>query len=250
MTTPSGKPPLEQLQQAQRERDELRRAVAAETAARRSDRAAARQSIDRAQDLDAELFRMRDQLKLARMEAEETYALVLNRERQLRALGEQREVELGELAQARVRCETSSAQLGQALALQQQHATHWQAELDQARQEATRSQAGLDQARHAHQQEAIRRQAELDQARHAHQQDSIDRARRTQVELDRARTHADASARILAQVLSSRSWRLTRVLRQIVEGVRGRRWVEPRPPSPDSAIGPGPRRDDHQERND
>ena len=237
MTTPSGKPPLEQqLQQAQRERDELRRAVAAETAARRSDRAAARQSIDRAQDLDAELFRMRDQLKLARMEADETYALVLNRERQLRALGEQREVELGELAQARGQCGAASAQLDQALALQQQHATHWQAELDQTR--------------YAHQQEATRRQAELDQARHAHQQDSIDRARRAQVELDRARTHADASARMLAQLLSSRSWRLTRVLRQIVEGVRGRRWVEPRPPSPDSAIGPGPGRDGQLEPND
>lgn len=212
-----------QLQDAQSESHELRLACAAAEAARQSDRAAARESVDRAQDLDAALFRLRDQLKIAQTDAESSYGRGLDLERQLRELCVQRDAVLGELVRARTQYEALSVQLSQTLTLHQQHASRYQSEFDLAlalhEQYAARWRAELDQARRAHSVDTTRWQAELDQGR--------DDVRRTQLELDLLRAQADASAGKLAEVLGSRSWRLTRVLRQIVEGARGRRWVEP-----------------------
>ena len=123
-----------QLLEAQREREQLRNQWTAEVVARKNDRATARQSLDRAQDLGAELFRTRDQLKLAQMHADETYARVLDLEAQVRVLGEQRATVMAELAELRSQYARSSGQLSQALAMHMQDATRWQTELDRARQ--------------------------------------------------------------------------------------------------------------------
>lgn len=158
------------LREARRECDGLRAALAAETEVTRRDRAAARASVDRAQDLDAALFRLCDQLKLARMDADVSYMRVLDLEQQLHVLGEHHGSILQDLQQAR-------AHLGQALALHEHEAIRWQAEIDLLR------------------------------------------------------AQADATARMLADVLASRSWRSTRLLRHVVAGARGRRWVEPQAPT-------------------
>jgi chromosome segregation ATPase len=198
----------ELLREARRECEGLRAALAAETEAARRDRAAARASVDRAQDLDAALFRLRDQLKLARMDADESYTRVLDLEQQLQALCEHRDTVLQDLVQAR-------NHLGQALALHEHEATRWRAELDGAHR--------------AHEQDTARWRAELDEAHRAHEQDTA----RSRAEMERLRVQADETARLLVDLLSSRSWRWTRLLRQIVAGVRGRSWVEPQAPTVD-----------------
>lgn len=190
----------ELLREARRECEGLRAALAAETEAARRDRAAARASVDRAQDLDAALFRLRDQLKLARMDADESYTRVLDLEQQLQALGEHRDTVLQDLVQAR-------NHLGQALALHEHEATRWRAELDEAHR--------------------------------AHEQDSM----RWQAEMNLLRAQTDATARLLADVLASRSWRSTRLLRQIVAGVSGTRWVEPQVPTLPEPVAVAPRPD-------
>lgn len=194
-----------QWHDAQGERDRLRAELVAEAAGRQHDRAVARQSLARAQDLEVERFRLRDQLSLARLEADEAFARVCDLQVQARELEAQRDDARVQLACAREQQATTSAQLSQAMAI--------------------------------HQQDAVRRQDELDRARHVHQrqmaeagQHSEASLRRLEAALEDARGRADAMADKLGDVLSSRSWRLTRGLRQLVERMRGRRWVEPQAP--------------------
>lgn len=96
------------------QRDELRQALAAETQARKSDHAIARQSLDRLQDLNAEMFRIREQARASQRDAEENYGRCLDLEAQLREQGEQRDADLRQIEILRMQVDASSAQLGQA----------------------------------------------------------------------------------------------------------------------------------------
>lgn len=163
--------------------------------ARHTDPAPDRLNMERMQDLNARLFRMSEQLKTTRMDAEENQIRSLDLEAQLREQGERRAADLEQMAALRVQVEVASKQLGQAL-------TEFAATRRNQEQElATRT--------HAHQEDAARWQAELDQLR----------------------VHADEAMRLLGGVLSSHSWSLTRPLRRVADFLRRRRWLEPTVPS-------------------
>ena len=176
------------LQGTRRELEEARRALATAAIAAHADRSIARQSLEKAQDLSAELFRVRNELKGARLDADEGYARVLDLEMEVRQ-------EQARLAELRVQNERLGEHLRQALALHQQDGARWQAELGRVLK--------------------------------VHEQDTVV----WQAEVDRVRAAADDTARTLTQVLASRSWRMTRGIRQVVERLHGRRWEDPKMPA-------------------
>ncbi|MEJ7745964.1 MAG: hypothetical protein WKF61_04250 [Luteimonas sp.] len=261
--------------------DELQRALAAEMQARNSDHAVARQSLDRAQDLNAELFRVREQLSGSRMDAEENYGRCLDLEAQLREEAERRNADLQLIAALRVQLEASVAQLSEALSIHaaerqghaqeniqwqaelsalahahQEDGVRWQAELaalvHSQQEERTRWQAELAAATRSHQQDQQRWQAESTALTQSHQQERAEwqaesaavidshKAQKAhwQSEFDRTNAQAAEAAHLLDDVLSSRSWRLTRPLRRLVGLMRGRHRHEPQapllPPAPGS----------------
>lgn len=168
--------------------EQLRQGLATEIHARKSDQAVARKNLERVQDLNAALFRIRRQLQATEMDAQEYEGRCVDLEVAVRELGERREADLQEMGVLR-------AQLGQALDV-------------------------IALLRQAHEQESAR----------ARSQQAIER-NRWQTEIERVRAHSMETSSLLADVLSSRSWSMTRPLRRLVELARGRSWREPQVPA-------------------
>jgi septal ring factor EnvC (AmiA/AmiB activator) len=149
----------------------------------------AREQLSREQDLAAQLFRTRDRLRLAELDAEAFHSRVLELERKLREAEDRLADALGELHESR-------RQLGLALdsaAEQRQH--HFEKEY------------------------TLNTLLSESEAKHA----------AVTAMLEGAMQVAQGNALELARVLNSRSWALMRPLRRIVCKLRGVPFAEPRP---------------------
>lgn len=148
-------------------------------------RAGERSKLDDAQDLNTELFRTRDQLKIALMTVGEQAGRLADLDRQVFELRKQ---------QTDLHHVRSAAEPGAG---------------------TSATQSGYPSSRQP--------LVAIENIHSAHGQNNFP----WQHELDIARKRYDAVARMLGEVLDSRSWKLTRPLRQLTELLRGRRWVEP-----------------------
>ncbi|MDQ3523954.1 MAG: glycosyltransferase [Chloroflexota bacterium] len=181
----------QEFRKIQRQRDELRLALDVEIKAHLSDRTTARESLGCAQDLSAQLFRTRNELKAARMTAEELTGRVADLDRQVR--------ELGESPQALL----------------------WQPGASTGGSAHDGSRAPVP-GKHVHPPQSM-----LEQLQQAQAQEKS----RWKAELGEARNTARQAVRMLDELLGSRSWLLTHPLRSFIERMRGRRWSEPQVPS-------------------
>lgn len=94
---------------------EMQQALAEAERARSEECSRARQNLDRAQDANANLFRVCEQLDQTRLDAGASYARCLDLEAQLRARLDLHEADLGEVERQRVNAEGMGARLQQAL---------------------------------------------------------------------------------------------------------------------------------------
>ena len=163
---PGNAPTLHELQQAL---DQSRGALAVATSAASADRSAARASLERAQNLGAEVFRLRDQLQAARLDADESYCRVLDMERLYRQ-------EQARLAELNVQHHQMGEHLSQELTVHQQDGIHWQAELARVlevhAQDAAVWKAEMEGLQRSSQQDAAVWKAEIGRLQRSNQQDA------------------------------------------------------------------------------